>query len=90
MHGHRLRQGAAHHVYMKPCVSATSFHGWIRIPTTDAMTPPPAKVMRCGARFTSAFATGTTLAAMLVLRVATMSPVTVQEVLGSYNITLKT
>ena len=59
---------------MKPCVLAMSSHGRMAMPTSDAMTPPAAKLMRCGARLTRALATGTTLAAMLVLRVARMSP----------------
>ena len=60
---------------MNPCVSAMSSHGRMAMPTRDAITPPVAKLMCCGARFTSAFATGTTLAAMLVLRVASIRPV---------------
>ena len=60
---------------MKPCVLAMSCHGRMAMPISDAITPPAAKLMRCGARLTMAFATGTTLAAMLVLRVAKINPV---------------
>ena len=55
-------------------VLAMSSHGRMAMPISDAMTPPAAKLMCCGARLTRAFATGTTLAAMLVLRVARISP----------------
>ena len=67
---------SSHQVYMKPCVLAIRSHGRMAMPTRDAITPPVAKLMCCGARFTRAFATGTTLAAMLVLRVARIRPET--------------
>ena len=49
------------------------------MPASDAITPPAAKLILCGARFTNALATGTTFAAILVLSVAMISPVTSTE-----------
>ena len=44
------------------------------MPRTAVVTPPARKLSRCGMTFTNALAGATTLAAMLVLSVATMSP----------------
>ena len=70
---------------MKPWVLAMSSHGRMAMPTSEAITPPVAKLMRCGARFTRAFATGTTLAAMFVLSVASIRPVVVFQTINSLH-----
>ena len=55
-------------------------HGCMRAPRVAVTTHAVLKLMRLGSRFTSAFTGATTLAAMLVLMVASRKPALQQEV----------
>ena len=53
---------------------ASSFHGMMRMPTTPVITPPVLKLIMRGAQLAKSLAGLITLAAMLVLMVATATP----------------
>ena len=68
--GPRRAEYPTSHVKIYPLGSATSFHGWIRIPMMPVISPPIRNVILDGQRLAKSFAGLTTFAARFVANVA--------------------